>query len=201
VRPNASRRWPHKAPKLAKSKLNRTAVEPIEGRQDTRRGPAPLAIEQAEISFRGMPPLNREEQARPVHFVCNEDRQRSRRSSLGPPPLRRQVADADCAHSACLTTTLGLRASRTAWTLAQKKGAARRRLPELFLRLAAAYQMRARCSGGMYIVSPGFTPKAWYQASTLRSGPSTRKRPGLCGSVVTWLRRASARCFSRHTWA
>jgi hypothetical protein len=81
-----------------------------------------------------------------------------------------------------------------------KKGSRPRATPTI-LAVAAAYQMRARCSGGMYMELDGVTPNAWYQASTLRIGPSTRKRPGLCGSVVTWLRIASSRCFSRHTWA
>src|SRR5437763_720897 len=49
------------------------------------------------------------------------------------------------------------------------------------------HQIRARFSGGMYIALSVVMLTAWSHASTLRSGPHTRTRPGLCGSVVTWL--------------
>ena len=39
---------------------------------------------------------------------------------------------------------------------------------------------------------PGLTPKATYQASTLRTTPLTRKRAGLCGSVSTCARMRSS---------
>ena len=45
------------------------------------------------------------------------------------------------------------------------------------------YQMLTRSSGGRYMPSPGFTPKASWNTSWLRAAPLARKGAGLCGSV------------------
>ena len=56
---------------------------------------------------------------------------------------------------------------------------------------ALAYcQTLTRCSGGRYMVSPGFTPDAWYQSPKLRTMPLTRYLSGEYGSLSSCWRTA-----------
>ena len=82
----------------------------------------------------------------------------------------------------------------------QTKNAIRTRMAFLYQSQIYNYQTLTRSFSGRYILSPGFTLNALYQASVFDTGPFTLYISGECGSVLMRIRMVSSRVFMRQTW-
>jgi hypothetical protein len=94
-----------------------------------------------------------------------------------------------------------LAASRRAVVLGRSRAACVAALDVIADGEIQRHQIRTRFLGARKSLSPGFTSKAWYQASMLRTTPLTRYRTGAWESdTICWRIEASV-CFSRQLWA
>ncbi len=89
---------------------------------------------------------------------------------------------------------------RIAYGSATKPADHSNRVPAPDAGTRGAYQTFTRSAGARYILSPGLTPNAAYQASTLRTS-AVRNGPGECGSLSSCERKAGSRNLIRQTCA